>query len=217
VRRRLSKRRIRFAVVVLTGAMVLATPMTAFAEMDAALSSSHARPGDTILLLTDDHKGTSNYKLLSSEDHQRIYLAPTTGNPAEACGGPGSQMVGSLEWRGNAGGVVFVVPSLPFADYWLFMETSGQCWRIAGGTGASSEILVLSIGNTPADNQDTAKRWTVNSLGPPPRPVSQQSRTSPSSSPSALPWLGIVSGCALVLLLISVVWRKARARKPVSD
>jgi hypothetical protein len=43
VRRRLSKRRIRFAVVVLTGAMVLATPITAFAAMDATLSSSGCR------------------------------------------------------------------------------------------------------------------------------------------------------------------------------
>jgi hypothetical protein len=203
-------------VVVLTAAVVLVTPITAFAAMDATLSSSHARPGDTILLLTDDHKGTWNYKLLSTEDHQRIYLAPTSGNPAEACGGPGSQTVGGLEWRGNAAGVAFVVPSLPFADYWLFMQTSGQCWRLAGGTGASMAILVLSIGNTAADNQDVAARWTADSLGPPPRPVSRASRTALTSGPSAVTWLGIVGGCALLLVVIWVVLRKARASKPAT-
>jgi len=148
MRRRLSQGRTRLAVVVLAATMFVATPIMAFAAMDATLSSSHARPGDSVLLLTDDHNGTWNYDGLSSEGHQQIYLASTTGNPAEACGGPNSQMVGRLEWRRNAGGVVFVVPNLPFADYWLFMETSGQCRRIAGGSGASHAILVLSIGNT---------------------------------------------------------------------
>jgi hypothetical protein len=212
MRRRLSKRRIRLAVVVVTATVVLATPITAFAAMDATLSSSHARPGDLILLLTDDHKATWNYKGLSSEDHQQIYLAPITDNPAKACSNPGSKMVARLQWRGNAGGAAFVVPSLPFADYWLFMDTSGQCWRIASRTGGSREALVLSIGNTPADNQDAAARWTVDSLAPPPEPISQQSRTPASFSPSALTWLGIVGGCALVLVVISVVWWRVRAR-----
>ncbi len=212
MRRRLSQGRTRIAVVVLAATMFVATPLTAFAAMDAMLSSSHARPGDSVLLLTDDHKGTWNYKLLSSEGYQQIYLAPTTGNPAEACGGPNSQMVGSLEWRRNAGGVVFVVPNLPVADYWLFMETSGQCWRIVGGSGASHAILVLSIGNTPADNQEAARLWTVDSLALSPGPVPQQLRTSTSPSLSTLPWLPVAGGCAFVLLLISVVWRRAHAK-----
>jgi hypothetical protein len=188
----------RFAVATLIAAAILAMPVTAFAAMDATLSSSRARPGDTVLLLTDDHKGTWNYKSLSSEDHQRIYLAPTTGNATEACGGPGSQLLGRLKWRGNAGGVVFVVPSLPSGDYWLFMETSHQCWRIAGATGATHEVLVLSVGNLPADNQEAAARWTRGSPTPPP------------PSWSATPWLAILGGCALVLLMISAVWWRLR-------
>ena len=154
-----------------TAAIALATPINALAAMDATLSSSHARPGDTVLLLTDDHGGTGNYQGLAAENHQPIYLAPTTGDFAQACGGPASQAVGRLEWRGNAGGVAFVVPTLQLADYWLFMETSSQCWRIGSTTG----ILVLSVGNTPADNQDAAARWTADSLGPPPSPTTQQS------------------------------------------
>ena len=213
--RRLTNRRVRFvAVVILVVAAVLATPLAAFAAMDATLSSSHARPGDFVLLLTDDHKGTWNYKLLSAEDHQRIYLAPTTRDPAVACGGPGSQLVGTLEWRGNAGGVVFVVPSLPSGDYWLFMEPDRECWRVAGRIGASHGPLVLSIESLPADNQDVAARWTVDSLAPSPQPASQQPRISPAHGPSLMPWLGIVGGCALVLLVIVAAWLKARGTKP---
>lgn len=181
--------------------------------MDATLSSSHARPGDIVLLLTDDHTGTWNYTGLSSEDHQHIYLAPATGNPAEACGGPSSQLVGRLEWRGNAGGVVFTVPSLPSGYYSLFMETAGQCWRIAGGTGAGRGPLVLSIGNLPADNQEAAARWTADSLAPSPPPVPRQPLTPPTGSSSLMPWLGIVGGCAVLLLVISAMWWKARATK----
>jgi hypothetical protein len=196
--------------------MVLATPITAFAAMDATLSSGHARPGDMVLLLTDDHNRSASYQGLATENHQPIYLAPTAVDFMQACDGPASQPVGRLEWRGNAGGVVFVVPSLPFADYWLFMKTSGQCWRIASTTGASREVLVLTIGSTPADNQDVAGRWTVDSLAPSPGPVSQQSRTSPTSGPPALMWLGLVGVCAVVLLAIFVVIWKVRAREQVS-
>lgn len=157
-------------MVVLAAAMALSSAISALAAMDAMLSSSHARPGDAVLLLTDDHGGSGNYQGLASENHQPIYLAPTTGDLAHGCGGPGSQPVGRLEWRGNAGGLLFIVPSLPVADYWLFMLTSNQCWRI----GATIGILVLSIGTSPADNQDAAARWTSDSLGPPTGSTSQQ-------------------------------------------
>lgn len=210
----MTKRRNRFVVAIVVVAATLATPVTAFAAMDATLSSSHARPGDIVFLLTDDHTGTWNYTLASSEDYQPIYLAPTRGNPTEACGGPSSKLLGRLEWRGNAGEVVFIVPSLPSGDYSLFMETADQCWRIGGGTGAGHGPLVLSIGILPADNQDAAARWTADSLAPSPPPVTRQPRTRPTGSSSLMPWLGIVGGCAVVLLVVWAAWSKARATKP---
>jgi hypothetical protein len=144
-------------------------PIDAFAAMDATLSSGHARSGDTVLLLTDDHGGTGNYQGLAAENHQPIYLAPTTGDFAQSCGGPSSRQVGQLDWRGNGGGLAFVTPSLATGDYWLFMKTSGQCWRIGGTSG----ILVLSIGTIPADNQDAAARWRPDALAPSPRTPAQ--------------------------------------------
>src|SRR2546423_40266 len=145
------------AALVLALAMVLETAAPAFAAMDATLSSDHGRPGDAVLLMSDDHNGRGTYWGLSTENHQSIFLAPIGADPAKGCSGPDGRMLGHLEWRGNAGGVSFLVPSLPFGDYWFFMLTSGQCWRIAGiiGTGrtASHQILVLSVGSVPADNQ----------------------------------------------------------------
>jgi hypothetical protein len=194
--------------VLVAAAIVLVTPTTALAAMIATLSSTHARPGDSVLLLTDDQNGTWTYEGLSSENRQPIYLAPITGKPADACGGAGSLMVGRLQWRGNAAGVSFIVPNLPAADYWLFMETNGQCWRVAGLVGRLAAPLVLSIGTTPADNQDVAKHWTVASL-----PLPKQSATAPpglKQTSSGPPWLAIAVGGLLVLVGAVAVARRAR-------
>jgi hypothetical protein len=201
------KRLICLAVLV-AAAIVLVTPTTALAAMIATLSSTHARPGDSVLLLTDDQNGTWTYEGLSSENRQPIYLAPITGKPADACGGAGSLMVGRLQWRGNAAGVSFIVPNLPAADYWLFMETNGQCWRVAGLLGRLAEPLVLSIGTNPADNQDVAKHWTVTSL-----PLPKQSATAPpglKQTSSGPPWLAIAVGGLLVFVAAITVARRAR-------
>jgi len=208
----------RIVVVVLVAAMASLTPITAFAAMLATLTSSHAQPGDSVLLLTDDQRGSWGYEGLSSEDHQPIYVSPTSNNPADACGGPGTEMVGRLQWRGNAGGVAFVVPSLPLGDYWLFMLTSGQCWRLAGATGtgrtASVQILVLSIGSVPADNQDAAKTWTVNALATP-TPEPPRSPGALNSTASTFPWFSAAVGGLLALLAVLAVWRIARMRQVV--
>ena len=196
-------------IFVVVPAVVLLTPITALAAMDAMLSSTHARPGDSVLLLTDDHKGTSIYDGLSSENQQPIYLAPTTGNWADACGGLGSSMVGRLQWRGNAAGLAFIVPSLPFADYWLFMKTQGQCWRVAGQAGAGP--LILTVGTSPADNQHVAMRWTVDSLPPPRQSVSHPSPVPQTSSPASL-WLAIAGGSVLVLLVLALGLNRLRQR-----
>jgi hypothetical protein len=194
--------------VLVAAAIVLVTPTTALAAMIATLSSTHARPGDSVLLLTDDQKGTWTYEGLSSENRQPIYLSPTTSEPGTACGAPTSSMVGRLQWRGNAAGLAFVIPNLPLADYWLFMETHGQCWRVAGPIGRLVEPLVLSIGTTPADNQDIAKRWTVDSLRAP-----KQSSTAPPGlrqASSGPPWLAIAVGGLLVFVAAVAVARRAR-------
>jgi hypothetical protein len=189
--------------VLVDAAIILLTPTTALAAMHATLSSTHARPGDSVLLLTDDHNGTWTYDGLSSENQQPIYLAPTTGDWANACGGAGSQMVGRLHWRGNAAGVSFIIPSLPLTDYWLFMETQGQCWRIVGLVGELAGPLVLSIGTVSADNQELAGRWTVDSLPVPKRPATAPPGLAP-------PWLAIAVGGLLVFVAAVALARRAR-------
>jgi hypothetical protein len=202
------RKRLIWLAVLVAAAIVLVTPTTALAAMIATLSSTHAQPGDSVLLLTDDQNGSWTYEGLSSENRQPIYLSPTTSDPATACGSRTSQMVGRLEWRGNSAGVSFIVPNLPAAEYWLFMETNGQCWRVAGLVGRLAEPLVLSIGTTPADNQDVAKHWTVASL-----PLPKQSATAPpglKQTSSGPPWLAIAGGCLLVLVAAVTVARRAR-------
>lgn len=198
--------RLILLTVLVIGAIILVTPATALAAMMATLSSTHARSGDSVLLLTDDQKGKWTYEGLSSENGQPIYLSPTARNPADACGGAGTQMVGRLQWRGNAAGVSFIVPNLPQADYWLFMETNGQCWRIGQAVGRLAEPIVLSIGTIPADNQDIAKSWTVDSL-----PATKRSASpAPASSGVALRWLGIAGSGVLLLLAAGLLVLRMR-------
>lgn len=185
-----------FVALLLDAAMLLLTPMSALAAMDATLSSSHARPGDHVLLLTEDYRGTWNYDGLSAESHQAIYLAATTSDPAQACSGPGTQMVGRLQWRGNAAGLSFIVPTVAFADYWVFMNTHQQCWRIGYQPGGLHQPLILTVGTSPADNQDVAKRWTAESLLPPKRAVPQSSST---------PMLAITISSVLLLVALSLL------------
>jgi hypothetical protein len=193
------RRKLILKVVLGATAMLLLTPVTAVAAMDATLSSAHARPGDSVLLLTDDHNGAGNYGSLASENHQSIYLASTTaaGNwSADGCTGAGYQMVGQLQWRGNAGGLALSVPSVPPGDYWLFMKTHEQCWRIGGSNQGDHGPLVLSVGNTPADNQDVATRWT-----PSPAPSSGRS--------GGIPWMTVI-GAGVLALLTLAAWRRRR-------
>ena len=83
-------------------------PLTAFAAMDATLSSDHARPGDFVLLLTDDHKGTWNYDLLSAGATSPSISLPPPGtglkpvavravNWLECCSG-GATRAGTTSW-----------------------------------------------------------------------------------------------------------------------
>src|SRR5258708_4858167 len=125
------RKRLILVAVLLVAAIVVLTPITALAAMYATISSDHARPGDSVLVLSEDFHGASDYTGLSDENHQAIYLAPTTSPPAAACGGPSSHMVERLHSRGNAAARAFIVPNIELEDYWLFMEARRQCCRLA--------------------------------------------------------------------------------------
>jgi hypothetical protein len=173
-------------------AMVLMASVTGDAAMSSTLSSDHARPGDWILLLSDDHNGTWDYHSLSA-GRQAIYLAPVGGDDGAACTG---QWVGRLEWRGNRGGVAFRVPNLPPGVYKVFIDVvdaSPSCWVTSG----------LTIGNVAADNQAVAAGWTVDSLAQP----SQQ----PPNRQSNRLWLPIVGALvALAALSLFGLWKRQK-------
>ena len=174
-------------------AMVLMASVTGDAAMSASISSDHARPGDWILLLSDDHNGTWDYHSLSAAGSQAIYLAPVGGDDGAACSG---QPVGRLAWRGNRGGVAFTVPNLPPVVYKVFIDVvdaSPSCWVTSG----------LTIGNVAADDQAVAAGWTVNSLArasqQPPRPQSKGL------------WLPIVGALvALAALSLLGLWKRQK-------
>jgi hypothetical protein len=191
---------------------LLISSVTAYAAMYATLSSDHARPGDWVLLLTDDDKGRATYGILSAEGNQPIYLAPVSDDPAAGCGGVGSNMVGRLAWRGNRGGVAFQAPSLPGRSYYLFMNTQFQCWRI-GPVSASYGPLVLAIGSIPAVNQDVAANWSVDSLGPPQQhQPSQAPRQEAVASASVGRPVLIIGAIVIAALLVAVAawWHRRR-------
>jgi hypothetical protein len=186
-----------------------------FAAMDATLSSAHARPGDAVLLLTDDHRGTWDYSGLAAENHQLIYLYPVSDSfPASACGEARSRLVGALSWRDNTGGVAFSVPDLPEGPYWLFMQTVGQCWRIAGTTMNGQAPLLLLIGTTPAENQKAAKQWGLGSVAPSPRSSVQRLSYSAVPGDVALRWLLIAMGIVLAGITgVAVRWRVGKTQR----
>jgi hypothetical protein len=191
---------------------LLLSSVTAYAAMYATLSSDHARPGDWVLLLTDDDKGRATYGILSAEGNQPIYVAPVSNDPAAGCGGVGSNMVGRLAWRGNRGGVAFQAPSLPARSYYLFMNTQSQCWRI-GPASASHGLLVLAIGSISAVNQDVAANWSVDSLGPPQQQQPSQAPRQEAVAPASVgrPVL-IIGAIVIAALLVAVAawWHRRR-------
>jgi hypothetical protein len=178
-------------------AMVLMASVTGDAAMASSLSSDHARPGDWILLLTDDHNGTWDYHSFSAAGRQAIYLAPIGGDDSAACTG---QPVGRLAWRGNRGGVAFRVPNLPPGLYKVFIDVvdaSPSCWVTSG----------LTIGNVAADNQAVAAGWTVDSLA---RPSQQQPRRE--SNRLWLPVVGALIGLAALSLF--GLWKRQKHVDP---
>jgi hypothetical protein len=204
-------RRLALALAIAALAVLMGS-LTAYAAMDATLSSDHARPGDWILLLTDDNSGRAIYGDLSAEGNQPIYLAPVTNDPTAGCGGVGSNMVGLLAWRGNRGGVAFRAPSLPARNYYLFIDTHSQCWRIGGTVSGIHGPLVLAIGSIAAVNQDVAANWSVESLGPPQQQPSQQPGQLVAAPASVGQRLLVIGAIVLAALLVALAawwqWRR---------
>ncbi|MFI5284203.1 MAG: hypothetical protein ACHQ0J_13890 [Candidatus Dormibacterales bacterium] len=213
----MSFRRSTIALAIAAVAVLMGT-VTAYAAMDATLSSDHARPGDWVLLLTDDNNGKAIYDDLSAEGNQLIYLAPTAGEFTAGCGGSGAKMVGRLAWRGNRGGVAFRVPTLPLGTYYLFMETHAQCWRIAGTVSGTHGPLVLAIGNVVADNQNGAATWSVDSLGPPQQqgPSQQPAHQPVTSAPIGQQLLVVAIVIVALLVAAATWWRWLRRRSSLS-
>ena len=178
-------------------AMVLMASVTGDAAMSASLSSDHARPGDWILLLSDDHNGTWDYHSLAAAGRQAVYLAPVGGDDSAACSG---QPVGRLAWRGNRGGVAFRVPNLAPGVYKIFIDVvdaSPSCWVTSG----------LTIGNVAADNQAVAAGWTVNSLA-----RASQQPPRPQSNGLWLPIVGALT--ALAALSLFGLWKRQKRVDP---
>lgn len=209
----MSFRRPTIALAIAAAAMLMGT-VTAYAAMDATLSSDHGRPGDWVLLLTDDNNGRAIYDDLSTEGNQPIFLAPTAGVFTAGCGGAGTKMVGLLTWRSNRAGVAFRVPSMSLGTYYVFMETHAQCWRVAGMVSGAHGPLVLAIGNISAENQDGAATWSADSLGPPLRlQPSQPPRQQPAALASIGPRLVVIGAIVILVLLVAgAAWWQRRQR-----
>jgi len=147
-------------VVLLTTAAVMAlSPLVADAAVDATLSSDHARPRDHLLLLTDNHGGAWDYSALILQGPHDVFMAPTTSDPGVDCGGPDSIAIGQLVWRGSKGGVAFDAPLVTSGDYWFFLLTDHECWRIGTPDRKASRIMTLRIGTDSAIHQDLAASW----------------------------------------------------------
>jgi hypothetical protein len=209
----MSFRRPTIALAIAAAATLMGTA-TAYAAMDATLSSDHGRPGDWVLLLTDDNNGIAIYNDLSTEGNQPIFLAPTAGEFTAGCGGAGSKMVGRLTWRGNRAGVAFRVPSLSLGTYYVFMETHAQCWRVAGMVSGAHGPLVLAIGNTSAENQDGAATWSADSLGPPLQvQPSQPPRQQAAASASMGSGIVVIGAFVIIVLVVAgAAWWQRRQR-----
>jgi len=194
--------------------MAAVTAVPAFAAMDATLSSDHARPGDKLLLLTADHNGTWNYESLASENQQSIYLASVTASPRKHAVDRAVQSLDASSGEATQEASGSLYPAFPLAEYWVFMETFGQCWRIAEPKGRTNDVIVLTIGSTPADNQEAAAAWTLDSLPRPSPPALPKPHIQAAAGASVgIWWLWIVGACALLLVLLTASRRALRSTK----
>src|SRR5215472_6638811 len=93
-------------------------------------------------------------------------------------------------WEGLSGGGTQVASCLSSRTF--PSRTTGSSWKHLVSVGASragaeppTRSLFSQSGTLPADNQETARLWTVDSLAQSPGPVAQKSRTSASPSLSS--------------------------------
>lgn len=132
--------------------LLLAMAVPALAAMDATLSSAVARPGESVVLTTDDHGHPYAYGDLAA-GNQPVYLVSTSDLDKEVarygfqrCPAPEQRYLGKLTWVGDSGTLSFKVPNVSSGEYYfelLVSSSSPQCWRI--GDGAGPRPLMLTV------------------------------------------------------------------------
>lgn len=176
-------------------AIVLAIP--ANAAIFAMLSSPYGRPGDEIVLTTDDFGNHGAYRDLATHAPQPLYLIGLTDYSQmlahygqHVCGTPGQTRLGLLRWHGDVGSATFTIPDVPKGDYFFLINVDANaqppCWRMGGSGGP----LTLTVGDQPA-NRPSAEPSSVST---PPQPT--------ASRLASIPTLAVgVGAIALVVLL----------------
>jgi hypothetical protein len=131
-------------------ALLLVHVLPVSAAIEATLSSSQSRPGDLIVLTTENHGIGNLYEGLAAEGPLLIYLARKANIDNEVnrgvllCGALEWRLLGKLTWVSATGSLSFTVPNVPDGDYYFMFrwtESSRSCSRMGGRYGA----LVLTV------------------------------------------------------------------------
>jgi hypothetical protein len=180
--------------------VALAVP--ALAAIGATLSSSEGRPGDLIVLTTDNHGNPYVYGGLEFNGPQPVYLVGTADFEKEVarygvqrCGAPEQRSLGKLAWANGTGSLSFPIPNVPNGDYYFELivpNASPSCWRIGSGSGP----LLLSV------------RGSAVTASPLPSGAGQPARGVPL-------WVGVViaGGLFLVAAVAVVIVTLSRRRR----
>jgi|SRR5580693_5451305 hypothetical protein len=187
----------------LAWALVLALASPADAAIFASLSSPYGRPGDKVVLTTNDFGNRSAYSDLAAQTSQPVYLIGLTDYDQmlakygqHTCGIQGETRLGLLTWKGDVGNLTFEIPNVPKGGYFFLVDVDDgaqpPCWRMGGSDGP----LTFTVGDLPA----RAAQPPLVSNSPRPSARVVQSR-------SALP---IVGGVTIAALVIALIWRWRR-------
>jgi hypothetical protein len=136
--------------------LLVAAAAPALAAIDATLSTTAARPGESVVLASDDHGHPYAYGDLAASGPESVYLVSASDLDKEIarygfqrCPAPEQHYLGKLTWVGDSGTLSFKVPNVSSGDYYfelLVPYSSPQCWRVGGGSGP----LVLAVRATTA-------------------------------------------------------------------
>jgi len=162
-------------------ALLLAHELPASAAIEATLSSSEGRPGELIVLTTENHGIANLYESLASAGPHLIYLASKANFDREVargimpCGAPDRRSLGKLSWNSGTGSLSFRVPNVPNGDYYFIMtqaESSRSCWRIGAPAapfgpvvftvkGSAAVVSPVPAGSSVRDAAARGSRWAL--------------------------------------------------------